>query len=206
MPWPPTSTTDLPIPLADQLAAGTASGLDSTVAAGLDGTSGQDPTNGSVAPGILSMQSDPLDLVSDLELLRKKQRTTLEGAPDKKRQAVIDAALAKLGWKYVWGGESDAEGGYDCSGLLFYAFRQAGIDMPRVSMAQAERGKRVGLTELQPGDLVAFENRAAQAGADHIALYLGDGWILEAPYTGAVVRKRKLTGKERNAWGVHLDY
>jgi cell wall-associated NlpC family hydrolase len=77
-------------------------------------------------------------------------------------------------------------------------------------MAQAERGKRVAVSALQAGDMIAWENNAAQRGADHIALYLGDGTILEAPRPGGVVRIRKLTAAELsgrgNAWGVKLDY
>jgi cell wall-associated NlpC family hydrolase len=77
--------------------------------------------------------------------------------------------------------------------------------MPRVSYAQAARGKVVTLDKLKPGDLVAWENNPDQNGADHIALYLGNGWILEAAHRGTNVRKRKLRANE-GAWGVALDY
>ncbi|MNC97812.1 Peptidoglycan endopeptidase RipA precursor [compost metagenome] len=77
-------------------------------------------------------------------------------------------------------------------------------------MAQAERGKRTAISALQAGDFIAWENNGAQRGADHIALYLGDGMILEAPRTGLQIRIRKLSASEMsgkgNAWGVKLDY
>lgn len=212
MPWPPTAQTDFTIPLEWQISAGIPSGLDPDVAVGAETpTSVLDPATGALAPGGLQMYDNPLDLIEELQRQRQAERDALapQGA-EGKRQAVIELAKKKLGMNYVWGGESDAEGGYDCSGLLFWAFKQAGIDMPRVSMAQADRGKRVTFDKLKPGDLVAWENNPRQRGADHIALYLGDGMILEAPRTGLKIRIRKLSAAElsgrANAWGVALDY
>lgn len=211
MPWPPTVATDFQIPLEWQLSANIPAGLSPDVATGVDSTSGLDGDTGVVAPGVLQMQDNPLDIIEELEKQRSAERKAL--APDGaagKRKAVIEFAKTKIGMNYVWGGESDAEGGFDCSGLLFYAFKKAGIDIPRVSMAQAERGKRTAISALQAGDFIAWENNGAQRGADHIALYLGDGMILEAPRTGLQVRIRKLSASEvsgkANAWGVKLDY
>lgn len=211
MPWPPTVATDFQIPLEWQLSAGIPSGLSPDVAVGVDSSSGLDGSTGVIAPGVLQMQDNPLDVIEELERNRAAERKALapEGAAGK-RKAVIEFAKTKIGMNYVWGGESDAEGGFDCSGLLFYAFKKAGIDIPRVSMAQAERGKRTAISALQAGDFVAWENNAGQRGADHIALYLGDGMILEAPRTGLQIRIRKLSSAELsgkgNAWGVKLDY
>lgn len=205
MPWPPTIDTDLAAPLEEQISAGVPSGLSPDAVAGTEeGTSAVNPDTGQMAPGVMSGYDNPLDLIEELEKRHALQREAI-GPASGKRQAVIDFALEKLGMKYVWGGESDDEGGYDCSGLLWYAFKAAGIDMPRVSMTQATRGKRVGLEQLKPGDLVAWENNPRQSGADHIALYLGNGEILEAPRTGLNVRRRKLRANE-GAWGVKLDY
>lgn len=205
MPWPPTFNTDLAIPIDQQIGAGVPAGLDSDTAVDTAaGTSTINPMTGQYGVGVLQGQDNPLDIIEELEKQRALQRNALAPASDK-RQAVIDFASEKLGMRYVWGGESDAEGGFDCSGLLFYAFHKAGIDMPRVSMAQARRGKRVSLTDLKPGDLVAWENNSRQSGADHIALYLGNGEILEAPNSQNRIRKRKLRANE-GAWGVALDY
>lgn len=205
MPWPPTIDTDLAVPLEQQISAGVPSGLSPDTAMGTEeGATALDPNTGQIAPGVMSGYDNPLDLIEEMEKRHALQRDALAPAAGK-RQAVIDFALEKLGMKYVWGGESDAEGGYDCSGLLWYAFKKAGIDMPRVSMAQATRGKRVDLSKLKPGDLVAWENNPRQSGADHIALYLGNGEILEAPNSRSHVRRRKLRANE-GAWGVKLDY
>lgn len=212
MPWPPTAQTDWTIPLEWQLSAGIPAGLSPDIVTGTESPSSLvSPETGAMAPGALGMQDNPLDLVEELAAQQKVKREAL--APQNatgKRQSVIDFAKEKLGMWYKWGGESDGEGGYDCSGLLFYAFKKAGISMPRVSMAQAERGKRVGIKDLKAGDLVAWENNARQAGADHIALYLGDGMILEAQKTGTKIHIRKLRADEMsgrgNAWGVKLDY
>lgn len=120
------------------------------------------------------------------------------------RKAVIEAARTAIGTPYVWGG-SNLSSGVDCSGLIMAAFQQAGITLPRVSYAQANAGKRVGLKALRPGDLYAWDNSSRNNGADHIALYLGNGMILEAPRPGGVVRIRQLDGDE-GGWGVSLNF
>jgi hypothetical protein len=90
---------------------------------------------------------------------------------------------------YVWGGSSPADGGMDCSGLVQHVFAQHGIDLPRVSNDQARSGSPVAsLAEARPGDLVAWDRSSRNVGADHIAIYLGDGMILEAPRTGLDIR------------------
>lgn len=94
---------------------------------------------------------------------------------------VIAAAKKYLGVPYVWGGTSTA--GLDCSGLVQRAFADVGIDLPRVSRDQAKTGEAVAsLADAQPGDLVAFGSPV-----DHIAIYLGDNMILEAPQPGSSV-------------------
>ncbi len=120
------------------------------------------------------------------------------------RKAVIEAARSAVGTPYVWGGNS-LQGGVDCSGLIQQAFARAGIDLPRVSYMQANSGQRVGLKGLQPGDLVAWDNSSRNNGADHIAIYLGGGMIIESPRPGLSVRIRKL-GSNEGAWGVHLNF
>lgn len=118
------------------------------------------------------------------------------------RSQVIEAAKTALGVMYQWGGNSLA-GGVDCSGLVQQAFAAAGISLPRISAQQAQAGQRVGLNALQPGDLVAWDNSSRNNGADHIAIYLGNGQIIEAPRTGLAVRIRSLSGDE-GAWGVRM--
>jgi cell wall-associated NlpC family hydrolase len=105
----------------------------------------------------------------------------------------IRAAASKLGVPYVWGGESDAEGGYDCSGLLQYAFGQAGIRLPRVAADQARTGWRIPFGQARPGDLLIWANDPTAPGyISHIALYIGKGRMLVAPHTGDVVKVQQV--------------
>lgn len=112
---------------------------------------------------------------------------------------VIKAAESKLGVPYVWGGESDAEGGYDCSGLVQYAFARAGIRMPRTADIQAFTGWRIPYSQAQPGDLLTWKNDPTFDGVSHIAIYLGDNKMVVAPHTGTVVQIQ--TPYMTNFWG-----
>jgi len=103
-------------------------------------------------------------------------------------EAVVSFASQFIGTPYVWGAESPQEG-FDCSGLVQYAYSQLGIDLPRVSGDQARVGEAVAsLDDAVPGDLVAFGHPV-----DHIGLYVGDGRMLVAPHTGAEVRIQDIT-------------
>lgn len=119
------------------------------------------------------------------------------------RGSILSLAKQYLGTPYKWGGT--APGGFDCSGLIQYVLQQNGITVPRVSYQQARSGTRTDISKLQPGDLVAWDNSSRNSGADHIAFYLGDGKILEAPKPGTAVRIRTLGAKE-GAWGVAMNY
>ncbi|WP_245623089.1 C40 family peptidase [Spirillospora albida] len=104
-------------------------------------------------------------------------------------QTVIRAAHTRLGWPYVWGGESEAEGGYDCSGLMQYAFARAGVKLPRVAADQARTGWVIPYAQAQPGDMLIWANDPTAPGyISHIALYLGNGKMLAAPRRGSVVQ------------------
>lgn len=117
------------------------------------------------------------------------------------RKAAVQTALRYVGTPYVWGGTTPS--GFDCSGLVQYALGQAGKRAPRISYQQANMGRRVALNQLRPGDLVAWDNSSRNNGADHIALYIGGGRIVEAPRPGLAVRVRTL-GSNEGAWGVSL--
>lgn len=112
---------------------------------------------------------------------------------------VIRAAESKLGVPYVWGGESDVEGGYDCSGLVQFAFARAGIRMPRTADIQAFTGWRIPFGQAQPGDLLTWKNDPTFDGVSHIAIYLGDNKMVVAPHTGTVVQIQ--TVYMQNFWG-----
>ena len=84
-------------------------------------------------------------------------------------RAAVEAAKSQLGTPYVWGGS--APGGFDCSVLTSWAYKQAGLDIPRTAENQAV-GRQVSYDELQPGDLVVWSG--------HVAMYAGDGQMIEA--------------------------
>ena len=98
------------------------------------------------------------------------------------------AAIAAryLGVPYRWGGASPS--GFDCSGLVSYAFAQLGVSVPHSSYAQWGMGSAVSRDQLQPGDLVFFD------GLGHVGIYIGGGQFVHAPHTGDVVRVSTLTG------------
>ncbi|HXD71736.1 MAG TPA: C40 family peptidase, partial [Gaiellales bacterium] len=102
--------------------------------------------------------------------------------------AAVAAAEAQVGWPYVWGGESRAEGGFDCSGLVDYAYAAAGDPLPgRPTAADLWHDARVVTAgELLPGDL-AFVGTASGA-PYHVGMYVGGGMMVVAPHTGADVR------------------
>ncbi|MFE0689502.1 NlpC/P60 family protein [Streptomyces xiamenensis] len=93
----------------------------------------------------------------------------------------LAAAHSALGSPYAWG--AAGPNSFDCSGLTQWAYRQAGISLPRTSQAQAAAGTAVPLSAAQPGDLVVYRGDAS-----HIALYVGGGQVIHAPYPGAQVR------------------
>jgi cell wall-associated NlpC family hydrolase len=99
----------------------------------------------------------------------------------------VDIAQHYLGVPYVWGGESPA--GFDCSGLVQFAYGQLGVDLPRVAADQARVGQPVAsLAEARPGDLVAFGEPV-----DHIGIYAGNGLMVVAPKTGDVVKVQEIS-------------
>lgn len=108
---------------------------------------------------------------------------TASGAPAPTGQSVVNAALKRLGVPYLWGG-TDPNKGLDCSGLVQDAFRQVGIDLPKWSRNQATTGAEVGsLAEARPGDVLAFGHPVS-----HVAIYAGDGKMIDAPKRGQVVK------------------
>ncbi|MER6832986.1 C40 family peptidase [Streptomyces cellulosae] len=104
------------------------------------------------------------------------------GAPASGRAAAaVAAARSALGRPYVWG--ANGPSGFDCSGLTQWAYAQAGVALPRTSQAQRYAGRQVPLSEARPGDLVLY-----RADASHVAMYMGNGQVIHAPYPGAPVR------------------
>ncbi len=102
--------------------------------------------------------------------------------------AVVSEAKEFLGLPYVWGGTSK-EKGVDCSGLVQLVFKKFGYDLPRLSADQARSGQPVAsMADAKPGDIIAWDNSSRNNGVDHIAIYAGNGKMIEAPRTGLNVR------------------
>jgi cell wall-associated NlpC family hydrolase len=101
-------------------------------------------------------------------------------APPSQYGGVVGVAMQYLGTPYVWGGSSP--GGFDCSGLVMYAYQQVGVSLPHSSYAQWNVGVPVSRDQLEPGDLVFFD------GLGHVGIYIGNGEFIHAPHTGDVVK------------------
>ena len=90
-------------------------------------------------------------------------------------------ALRYLGVPYVWGGASPS--GFDCSGLVMYVYAQLGVSLPHSAAMQYDCGTHVSRDQLEPGDLVFYGSPI-----HHVGIYVGNGDMIDAPYTGASVR------------------
>ena len=97
---------------------------------------------------------------------------------------VVLGAKSLLGSPVVWGGAYPSEG-FDCSGLVQYVFRQAGISLPRTADLQFMVGRTVSPARLQPGDLVYFTTY--EPGASHVGIYIGGNKFIHTSYTQGVV-------------------
>ena len=112
---------------------------------------------------------------------------TPEGAtivPPSSHEGVVGVAMQYLGVPYVWAGSSPS--GFDCSGLVMYAYSQVGVSLPHSSYAMWNDGVSVSRDQLQPGDIVFFD------GLGHVGLYIGGGEFVHAPHTGTVVQVSSL--------------
>ncbi|WP_040683250.1 C40 family peptidase [Thermosinus carboxydivorans] len=101
-----------------------------------------------------------------------------------KNQAVVSIAKTMLGQPVVWGGASPGQG-FDCSGLVQYVFRQAGISLPRTADRQFLVGQPVAKSALEPGDLVFFTTY--EPGASHVGIYIGADKFVHTSWSQGVV-------------------
>lgn len=103
----------------------------------------------------------------------------------------VDHALAQKGDPYIWGDEGPDS--FDCSGLMQWAYGHVGIELNRVSRDQYRNGAHIPLQEAQPGDLLFWAYDASDPDSiHHVAMYLGDNQIVEAPGRGLKVRVRQV--------------
>ncbi|WP_188192891.1 C40 family peptidase [Nonomuraea sp. SYSU D8015] len=103
-----------------------------------------------------------------------------------KARKAVAVAKDQIGDPYRYGAEGP--GAFDCSGLTQYAWRKAGVKLPRVAASQYARGHKVSWKKLQPGDLLFFR------GLGHVGMYVGKGKMVHSPSTGKRVQVVKLSG------------
>ena len=116
-------------------------------------------------------------------------------APAARHDRAIAIAIRYLGVPYKWGGASPRTG-FDCSGLVKYVFAQLGVSLPHFAAAQWSSPDTVPVApnRLQPGDLVFFTGSdGTRKAPGHVGIYIRDGYIIDAPYTGAFVRIDRLS-------------
>ncbi|WP_435595578.1 NlpC/P60 family protein [Streptomyces albogriseolus] len=139
---------------------------------------------------LASLTADQLAELAELERGRvdEAQRALVAsgalsgaGAPSAAGERAVRYAVEQLGKPYEWGAEGPET--YDCSGLTSQAWRAAGAEVPRTSQEQWARLERIDLVDLRPGDLVVYFHDAT-----HVALYLGDGMVVQAPRPGARIK------------------
>lgn len=107
---------------------------------------------------------------------------------------IINLATSLEGTPYVWGGTTPS--GFDCSGLVQYVYGQSGVNLPRTSQEQATVGAPVqSLAAAQPGDLLFFAGSdGTTSSPGHVGIYVGNGQMIDAPYTGTVVQEQAVSG------------
>ena len=112
---------------------------------------------------------------------------------------VVETALDVLGSPYQWGGT--AENGFDCSGLIQYAYARHGIRLPRTSRDQAQAGNSVAMVvdSLLPGDILAFAARAGGS-VTHVGLYVGEGKFIHSSSTGVKLSRLDASDPEGVYW------
>jgi cell wall-associated NlpC family hydrolase len=112
--------------------------------------------------------------------------------PPTRAERAARFALGEVGVPYRWGGESPASG-FDCSGLVRWAYLRVGVELPHNSYALYDEGRRVPESRMAPGDILFFE------GLGHVGLYLGRGRMVHAPETGRNVEVVRLSGSNYGA-------
>ncbi|MFB7634038.1 NlpC/P60 family protein [Streptomyces sp. NPDC056149] len=128
-------------------------------------------------------------------LAKSFEAPTAPVASSQQASAAIYYAQEKLGTPYLWGGNGTADDGgrFDCSGLTKAAYHAVGIELPRVANDQWNAGPHPRRDELLPGDLVFFAHDLNDPRTiHHVGIYVGGGYMINAPYTGAVIRFDKI--------------
>jgi cell wall-associated NlpC family hydrolase len=108
------------------------------------------------------------------------------GAATSQGQTAVNEAVSQLGVPYAWGGETPGQG-FDCSGLMQWAWAQAGVSIPRTTETEWASLPHVSLDALEPGDLLLYFNLDGDDEVDHVVMYVGNNTVIQAPSTGSYV-------------------
>jgi cell wall-associated NlpC family hydrolase len=142
-----------------------------------------DPAAAAAGAAALGDAKLPAEILAPVE-----QAIAAGNAPGPKALAAIQEASKYIGTDYKFGG-STPQTGFDCSGLMQWAYSHAGVSIPRVTYDQIDVGAHVDRAQLVPGDLIFFQNNGD---VHHVGMYLGGGRFLHAPHTGDVVKVSSL--------------
>ena len=133
---------------------------------------------------VAGIAAGPTSAIVD-ESSRGPNAVTATPTPTRAERAV-KVALEAVGTPYRWGGDSPVTG-FDCSGLVRWAYGRVGVDLPHSSYALYGEGRRVSGPSMEPGDILFFE------GLGHVGLYLGRGRMVHAPQSGRTVEVVRIT-------------
>jgi cell wall-associated NlpC family hydrolase len=115
------------------------------------------------------------------------ERLRAAGIPDEKARligAVVSTAIEEMGQPYVWGGTGDGSGGFDCSGLIYFAYGRHNVRIPRTSAGQSAAGIAIQREQgaLLPGDILTFSETGSQV--THVGLYVGEDRFIHSAAGG----------------------
>lgn len=143
-----------------------------------------------IAGGIVARppgaQAGAQPLALDVPDVPTRPLATPPEPPPTPGQRAVRVALEAVGTPYRWGGETPASG-FDCSGLVRWAYGRVGIDVPHSSFALYDVGRRVSVSKIAPGDILFF------SGLGHVGLYVGNGRMVHSPETGRTVEVVRLS-------------
>jgi len=125
--------------------------------------------------------------------------TAAKQSTDLLEEGVVASARQALGKPYLYGGTGKGDAGFDCSGLIQYAYAQQGISLPRVSRDQATQGREVerAIDALQRGDILTFAGQPGGSKVRHVGLYLGGGRFVHSASSKGVMEST-LSGTDPN--------
>lgn len=125
-----------------------------------------------------------------------------DAAPESIEAGVVASARQALGKPYLYGGTGQGDDGFDCSGLIQYAYAQQGILLPRVSTAQATQGREVekSIDALEPGDILTFAGQPGGSKVSHVGLYLGGGRFIHSSSSKGVMESTLSASDPNGQW------